>query len=130
MTPKGQAGQQPDTAAEPDERGLVRDVGHPHAGAAGEAAGRPGPQRLPVLRLAEVIMAILDHRRRLPMAASAALIREQHGDGMLVRVVFLDDRQEPLPAAADTMTATTYLAGRLDDDLAVAFGARNVIVLK
>jgi len=99
-------------------------------GLAGDAAGLPAMTRLPVLRLAEVIMAILDHRRRLPMAVSAALIRQQHRDGTLVRVVFLDDRQEPLPLAADPMTATTYLAARLDGDLAVAFGARNVIVLK
>ena len=32
--------------------------------------------------------------------------------------------------AALTGPATAYLAGRLDDDLAMAFGDRNVIILK
>jgi len=89
-----------------------------------------GAQHVQTLRLAEMIMAIVDCRRRLPQATSAALIREPHGDGTLIRVVFMDERQQPLPVDPGTMMATAYLAAELDDDLHQAFGARNVIVLK
>jgi DNA-binding NarL/FixJ family response regulator len=64
------------------------------------------------------------------VATSAALIREPHGGGTLIRVVFMDERQQPLPVDPGTMMATAYLAAELDDDLHQAFGARNVIVLK
>jgi hypothetical protein len=89
-----------------------------------------GAQRVKILRLAEMIMAIVDCRRRLPQAVSAALIKEPHGGATLVRVVFMDERQQPLAVDAGTMMATAYLATELDDDLHQAFGARNVIVLK
>jgi chorismate-pyruvate lyase len=83
-----------------------------------------------MLKLAELLMVILDCRPRLPLAAAAALVREPHGDGLLVRVVFLDARREPLAVDADTLLVTSYLAGRLDEDLAAAFGDRNVVILK
>jgi hypothetical protein len=89
-----------------------------------------GAQHVHTLRLAEMIMAIVACRRRLPQATSAALIREPHGDATLIRVVFMDERQQPLPVDAGTMMATAYLAAELDDNLHQAFGARNVIVLK
>jgi hypothetical protein len=72
----------------------------------------------------------VDCRRRLPQGTSAALIRESHGGGTLIRVVFMDERQQPLPVDPGTMMATAYLAAELDDDLHQAFGSRNVIVLK
>lgn len=129
MTPTGH-GNQPDSPAEPDEYGLVGEATHPHTGAAGDAAELPGAQRVPTLKLAEIIMAIIDCRRRLPLAASVALVRKPHDEGTLLRVVFLDGRNEPLPADPSVVTATTYLASRLDDDLLMAFGGKSVIVLK
>jgi hypothetical protein len=89
-----------------------------------------GAQHVQTLKLAEMIMLIVDCRRRLPHAASAALVREPHADGTLIRVVFLDANSDPVPADAGTMMATTYLAAELDADLAGAFGTRDVLVLK
>ena len=129
MMPIGH-GDLPDSAAEPDEYRLGSEATQPHARAAGAAADLPGAQRVPTLKLAEIIMAIIDCRRRLPLAASVALVREPHGEGTLLRVVFLDGRSEPLPADATVVMGTTYLASRLDDDLIMAFGGKNVIVLK
>ncbi len=129
MTPTGH-GDQTDPAAEPGRYGLVSPAAHPHTGAAGDAAGPPGPQFVPTLKLAEIIMAVIDCRHRLPLAASAALIREPRGEDTLLCVVFLDGKNEPISVDADAVMATTYVAGRLDDDLAAAFGDKNVIVLK
>jgi len=128
MTPTGHR-DQPDPAAEPGEHGLVSPAAHPHTGAAG-AEGLPGAQFVPTLKLAEIIMAVVDCRHRLPLAASVALVREPRGESTLLRVVFLDGKNEPVPADADVVMTTTYVAGRLDDDLAAAFGDKNVIVLK
>jgi hypothetical protein len=130
MTVRGGTGPQPDPPGEPAERSLVSDTARPHAGAASNAAKLSGAQHVATLKLAEVVMAILYCRQRLPLAVSAALVREPHSEGTLIRMVFLDDRQEPLPVDKSTVTATAYLAGRLDDDLAMAFGDRNVIILK
>jgi hypothetical protein len=130
MTERGGTGPQPEPPVERAERSPVPDAARPHAGAASNAAKLSGTQHVATLKLAEVIMAILYCRQRLPLAASAALIREPHSEGIFIRVVFLDDRQEPLPVDQATLTATAYLAGRLDDDLAMAFGDRDVIILK
>ncbi|HTS97666.1 MAG TPA: hypothetical protein VMI33_13695 [Streptosporangiaceae bacterium] len=129
MTPAGH-GDQPDPAAEPGGPGLVGPAAHPPTGAAGDAAELAGAQHVPTLKLAEIIMAVIECGRRLPLAASVALVREPRGEGTLLRVVFLDGENEPIPADADVVTATTYVADRLDDDLAVAFGGKSVIVLK
>lgn len=102
----------------------------PPTGAAGNAATVSGAQHVATLKLAEVVMAIVYCRQRLPLATSAALVREPHGESTYLRLVFLDDQQEPLLVDQATLRATAYLAGRLDDDLAMAFGDRNVIILK
>jgi hypothetical protein len=130
MTESGRTGPQPDPPGEPAERSLVPDAARPHTGAASNAAKLSGAQHVATLKLAEVVMAILYCRQRLPLAASAALVREPHGEGTFIRMVFLDDRQEPLPVDQAMLAATAYLAGKLDDDLAMAFGDRNVIILK
>jgi len=95
-----------------------------------DAAELPGAQYVPTLKLAEIIMAVIDCRHRLPLAASVALVRQARGESTLLRVVFLDSENEPIPAHADVVMATTYVADRLDDDLSVAFGKKDVIVLK
>jgi hypothetical protein len=130
MTPGGQGGARLDSPGEHGEDSLFRQAAHPPAGAAGGWPARPCPQPVPMLKLAELLMVILDCRPRLPLAAAAALVREPYGDGLLVRVVFLDARREPLAVDADTLLVTSYLAGRLDEDLAAAFGDRNVVILK
>ena len=128
MTPGGQGGARPDSLREHSASSLFGQAAHPPTGAAGD---RPaGPQPVPLLKLAELLMVILDCRPRLPLAAAAALIREHCGEGTLIRVVFLDARREPLAVDPDTQLVTSYLAGGLDEDLAAAFGDRNVVILK
>ena len=130
MTPGGQGGARPDSPGEHWENSLFGQAAHPPAGAAGDRPAWPRPQPVPLLKLAELLMVILDCRPRLPLAAAAALVRERCGEGTLVRVVFLDAGREPLAVDADTLLVTNYLAGRLDEDLAAAFGDRNVVILK
>jgi hypothetical protein len=130
MTPGGQGGARPDSPGGRDESSPNRVAAHPPTGAAGDRTGPPRAQPVALLKLAELLMVILGCRPRLPLATAAALVREPCGDGTLIRVVFLDDQREPLPVDADTLLATTYLAGRLDEDLAAAFGDRNVVILK
>jgi hypothetical protein len=133
MTPGGQGGARPDSLDSPGEHGedsLICEAAHPPTGAAGDWPDRPRAQPVPTLKLAELLMVILDCRPRLPLAAAAALVREPCAAGTLVRVVFLDAQREPLPVDADTLMATTYLAGELDDDLAAAFGDRSVVILR
>jgi hypothetical protein len=130
MTPGGQGGARPDSPGERGEDGLIMQAAHPPTGAAGDWPARPRAQPVPTLKLAELLMVILDCRPRLPLAVAAALIREPRQTGTLVRVVFLDAGRDPLPVDPETLLATTYLAGALDDDLAAAFGDRNVVILK
>ena len=75
-------------------------------------------------------MAILDSRANYPPAASAALIRERDGEGVVVHLVLLDEKQEPLFAAPGVIIAVTYTAQHLDSDVVAAFGDRKVIILK
>ena len=75
-------------------------------------------------------MAILDSRDNCPLAASVALIRERDGAGVVVHLVRLDERQEPLFAAPGVIIAVTYAAQHLDSDVVAAFGDRKVIILK
>jgi len=82
------------------------------------------------LTLSEVVMAILDSRANYPVAASAALIRERDGQGAVVHLVLLDEKQEPLFAAPGVIIAVTYAAQHLDSDVVAAFGNRKVIILK
>jgi hypothetical protein len=82
------------------------------------------------LTLPEVVMAILDSRANYPLAASAALVRERDGEGALVHLVLLDEKQQPLFAAPGVIIAVTYAAQHLDSDVVAAFGDRKVIILK
>jgi hypothetical protein len=130
MTPGGQGGARPDSLGEHCENSLFRQAAHPPTGAAGDRPAWPRPQPVPLLKLAELLMVILDCHPRLPHATAAALVRERCDEGTLVRIVFLDDQREPLAVDADTLLVTSYLAGRLDEDLAAAFGDRHVVILK
>jgi hypothetical protein len=130
MTPGGQGGARPDSLRENCASSPFGQAAHPPAGAAGDRSAWPRPQPVPLLKLADLLMVILDCRPRLPLATAAALIREPCGEATLIRVVFLDAGREPLPVDADTLLVTSYLAGSLDEDLAATFGDRNVIILK
>jgi hypothetical protein len=82
------------------------------------------------LKLPDVIMAILDCRSRFPRATSAALIREHEDDDVFVYIVLLDDKRQPISVEPGTITAATYVARHLGEDLVAAFGGKKAIVLK
>ena len=97
MTPGGQGGARPDSLGEHCGSSLFGQAAHPPTGAAGDRPAWARAQPVPLLKLAELLMVILDCRPRLPLATAAALVREHCGEGTLVRVVFLD-----IPAAPGT----------------------------
>jgi hypothetical protein len=114
----------------PADRSLLRKVRAKLRGGAKDSLSAPGVQRVDMLMLADLIMAILDSRASFPLAASAALIRARDGQDEVIHLVLLDEEREPLFVRAGTMAAVTYAARRLDNDILAAFGDREVIVLK
>lgn len=82
------------------------------------------------LTLSDVVVAILESRADVPLATSAALIRERAGDDAVIHLVLLGDKREPLLTRLGTMIAVTYAARHLDEDILAAFGDKEVIVLK
>jgi len=114
----------------PDDRNLLRYVASHYGGGADDPVSAIGVQHVATLTLSEVVMAILDSRANYPVAASAALIRERDGEGVVVHLVLLDGKQEPLFAAPGVIIAVTYAAQHLDSDVVAAFGDRKVIILK
>jgi hypothetical protein len=81
------------------------------------------------LKLPDVIMAILDCRSRFPRATSAALIREYEDDDVFVYIVLLDGNRQPISVGPGTITAATYVARHLGEDLVAAFGGKKAVVL-
>ena len=114
----------------PDDRNLLRHVASHYGGGADDSVSAIGVQHVATLTLPEVVMAILDSRANYPVAASAALIRERDGEGVVVHLVLLDGKQEPLFAAPGVIIAVTFAAQHLDSDVVAAFGDRKVIILK
>lgn len=118
----------------PDDRNLLRYVASHYGGGAddpvSEIGVQIGVQHVATLTLPEVVMAILDSRANYPVAASAALIRERDGEGVVVHLVLLDGKQEPLFAAPGVIIAVTYAVQHLGSDVVAAFGDRKVIILR
>ena len=114
----------------PDDRNLLGHVASHYGGGADDPVSANGVQHVATLTLPELVMAILDSRANYPLAASAALIRQRDGEGVVVHLVLLDEKQEPLFAAPGVIIAVTYAAQHLDSDVVAAFGDRKVIVLK
>ena len=125
--PDGKEGSPPDR---PDDRNLLRHVASHYGGGADDPVSAIGVQHVATLTLSEVVMAILDSRASYPLAASAALIRQRDGEDVVVHLVLLDEKQEPLFAAPGVIIAVTYAAQHLDSDFVAAFGDRKVIILK
>jgi len=114
----------------PDDRNLLRYVASHYGGGADDPVSEIGVQHVATLTLPEAVMAILDSRANYPVAASAALIRERDGEGVVVHLVLLDGKQEPLFAAPGVIIAVTYAVQHLGSDVVAAFGDRKVIILR
>jgi hypothetical protein len=97
--------------------------------------GRPLPswQAVETLGVSEIVVAILEARKTKPWATAARVSREQRDDLVYVRVTFLEE-----PSAAGGLAdksgrgevIAAFAADRLREDLALAFGQKDVIILK
>jgi hypothetical protein len=125
--PDGVEGRSPDN---PADRRLLQAVASSLGGGAEGALDTTDTRRVDTLTLSDVVVAILESRAEVPLATSAALIRERDGDDAVIHLVLLGDKREPLLARPGTMIAVTYAARHLDEDILAAFGDKEVIVLK
>lgn len=84
--------------------------------------------------MAEVVMTILEARKTKPWATAASISREWRHDLLYVCVTLLESSSGPAnrpggqPAHGEVVAAFTVR--RLDEDLATAFGHKDVIILK
>jgi hypothetical protein len=92
----------------------------------------PGSQPAESVGVAEIVMTILEARDTMPWATAASISRERRHDLLHVRVTLLEGppaASAGRPAGRGEVVAA-FTVRRLDEDLAVAFGEKDVIVLK
>jgi hypothetical protein len=88
----------------------------------------PDEQQVQTLRVADVVITILNARKAKPSATAASVSRVRHGDGYRVLVSLLE-------GSPDTSTGTdeaiaVFVARELGKDLADAFGGKDVFILQ
>jgi hypothetical protein len=94
--------------------------------------GQPPPswQAVEALGVPEIVVAILEARKTKPWATAAHVSREQCDDLIYVRVTLLE---KPAGGLADKSgrgeVIAAFAAYRLGEDLALAFGQKDVIIL-
>jgi hypothetical protein len=92
-----------------------------------------GEQRLPcwqvvgTLGVRDVVVAILEARKTNPGATAARVSREQRGGVAYVRVTLLG---EPAEGRQGGELVAAFAVDQLREDLLLAFGHKDVIVLK
>ncbi|MGH3171336.1 MAG: hypothetical protein ACRDN0_36425 [Trebonia sp.] len=93
----------------------------------------PDWQQVQTLRVADVVMTILQARKTMPLATAAAVSRAKHGDGYRVLVRLVESGPladaENLDGGIDG-AAAIFVARELGEDLAIAFGDKDVIILQ
>jgi hypothetical protein len=91
---------------------------------------QPPPGRLAVdtLGVSDVVVAILEARKTKPWATAAHVYREQRDDVVYVSVTLLEDPSAAPSGRREVVAA--FAASRLGQDLATAFGPKDVIILK
>lgn len=91
----------------------------------------PGSQPAESLGVADVVMTILEARKTMPWATAASVSRERRHDLLHVRVTLLES---PFAAAAGQrehgVVVAAFVVRQLGEDLAAAFGQKDVIILK
>jgi cell division inhibitor SulA len=93
----------------------------------------PDWQQVQTLRVADVVMTILKARKAMPSATAAAVSRARHGGGYRVLVSLLEDGAEEEAAdlgVAVDRAAAVFVARELGQDLADAFGDKDVFILQ
>lgn len=101
------------------------------------AGGEPptaGWRRVETLSLAEVVLAIIRAQRKAPLATAAAIVRERHDGGFLVRMRLLEGTPplagDPGANEAPGILIAAFAALHLGQELLDAFGENDVIILK
>ena len=93
----------------------------------------PGPDApKETLSVAEIVLAILEARKTMPWATAAAISRETQSDLVHVCVRLLEG-SSPAPAGrpeGSGEVVAAFTVRRLGEDLATAFGQKDVIILK
>ena len=92
----------------------------------------PDWQQVQTLRVADVVMTILKARKAMPSATTAAVSRARHGSGYRVLVRLLEGTEADaadLEADIDG-AAAVFVARELGQDLADAFGDKDVFILQ
>lgn len=114
-----------------------------HTHASSDAGPAPDWQQVQTLRVADVVMTILKARKAMPAATAASVSRMKHGDGYRVFVSLLEGSP---PAGAGAAQAdggegaaqpgrideavAIFVARELGQDLADAFGGKDVFILQ
>jgi len=92
-------------------------------------------QRAETLGVAQIVVLILEARKTMPWATAATVSRERHDEALRIRVCLLkgmpqaDQADLADQAAAVGKVIADFTVGRLDTDLADAFGDKDVITL-
>jgi hypothetical protein len=93
----------------------------------------PDWQQVQTLRVADVVMTILKARKAMPSATTAAVSRVRHGGGYRVLIRLLEGGTDAdaadLEAGVDG-AAAVFVARELGQDLADAFGDKDVFILQ
>jgi hypothetical protein len=98
----------------------------------GDGQPSPGSQSAETLSVAEIVMTILQARKTMPWATAASVSRERDRDLVHVRVTLLEGSSpssDERPQKHGEVVAT-FTVRRLGEDLARAFGEKDVIILK
>lgn len=95
----------------------------------GDGQPSPSSQSAETLSVAEIVMTILEARKTMPWATAASVSRRTDRDLVHVRVTLLESSPGERPAEHGEVVAT-FVVRRLGDDLARAFGEKDVIILK
>ena len=93
----------------------------------------PDWQQVQTLRVADVVMTILNARKAMPAATAAAVSRASHGTGyrVLVRLLEGSPAVDAVDPAGDVDGAVAiFIARELGPDLAEAFGEKDVFILQ
>ncbi|HXO15115.1 MAG TPA: hypothetical protein VN835_02150, partial [Steroidobacteraceae bacterium] len=120
----------------PDGRPIRRRHTKPMPPSTGPSSGDgalPDWQQVQTLRVADVVMTILKARKAMPSATAAAVSRARHGGGYRVLVSLLEDSKEadaPGLGVAVDGAAAVFVARELAQDLADAFGDKDVFILQ
>ena len=112
----------------------MHSAGMPPGSDAATDDGPPSPGSPPkeTLGVTEIVLTILEARKTMPWATAASISREAYCDLVRVRVRLLESSSPSsdgrLEGHGEVVAAFT--ARRLGEDLATAFGQKDVIILK